>query len=59
MKGRKVLHKETLVDSINETIQLDYLSNKDRNFNDLSILRSQKFIPLKNQANKVINQNIS
>ena len=59
MKGRKVLHKETSVDSINETIQLDYLSNKDRNFNDLSILRSQKFIPLKNQANKVINQNIS
>ena len=59
MKGRKVLHKETLVDSINETIQLDYLSNKDRNFNDLSILRSQKFIPLKNQTNKVINQNIS
>jgi hypothetical protein len=40
MKGRKIFHKEALSDKIDETIQLDYLTNQERSLSYLSILKS-------------------
>ena len=51
MKGRKVYHKENISDTINEIIQLDYLSNKERLLNDLSMINSNKLAPLKDENN--------
>lgn len=41
-RGRKIIHQENFGESINETIQQDYLTNKERSLNDLSFVRSQK-----------------
>lgn len=43
MKGRKIFHKEAIIDKNDETIQLDYLTNHERSLSDLSLLKSHNY----------------